>query len=62
MNPDRDKNVTNLYTISYTLTQKEADSMIAAMEEMRATLIEEVLNFQDFEEANSVIAKIKAKL
>jgi hypothetical protein len=62
MNPERDKHVKQLYTMSYTLNQQEADLLVEAMQELKTALIEELLEQQDFTEANQVIANIKGKL
>jgi hypothetical protein len=50
------------YKIKWTqpYTQWEGDRIIKQMEQLKADLVERVLDYEDFTEANEVIAKIKA--
>ena len=52
----------NNYKIKWTqpYTQWDGHRIIAQMEQLKADLIERVLDHEDFTEANQVIAKIKA--
>jgi len=61
MNPDRDKNVKQLYTIRYTIKQQKAVEAVQALDELRTELIEQVIDMGDFAEARAVIAKIMEK-
>lgn len=50
------------YKIKWTqpYTQWEGDRIIKQMEQLKADLVERVLDYEDFTEANEVIARIKS--